>query len=479
MFSKTGSGMRSAAWRISVWATVAYAVGTLLVFFSLHRFVSRDIQRRSDAWLLGEVEVLGDVAERTPKDSLYLRVVEEVAELASREVPNRIETGTPDSSTVFFLEIDKAGAVQVWVGPGNSADVWLAISKTLVVKDKPRDISIAGFAIPYRVAITRLDDGSVVYLGLSERDQLRVLTNLRNQFLLVWALLVLLGYAIVFSATRRMLNHVRHISEAASRIGLSDLRERVPVSRRNDEVSQLAKTLNTMLDRIEESMHQLHTITDALAHDLRSPLTAIRGKLELSLSTESEEERQDAMIASIEELDRLTVFLNTSLDVAEARADALRMNKSAIDLRALLHTMLNLYEPSMSERGMNIFLDDDGPAWIYADSSLIHRLLANLFDNELSHLPNGCTIRMRTHQNAQQIFLQIDDNGPGFSVEVLEHIFEKRIRGRSSQGHGLGLAFVDAVIRAHGGSIAACNKPPTGASISITLPVFIPASSAN
>src|SRR5580693_9500241 len=81
--------MRSAAWRISLWATLAFAIGTMFVFAMLHGFVADDIQRRTDAWLSGEVEVLGDVATRTPKDRLYRRVVGEVAELASREVPNR------------------------------------------------------------------------------------------------------------------------------------------------------------------------------------------------------------------------------------------------------------------------------------------------------------------------------------------------------------------------------------------------------
>ena len=95
--------MRSAAWRISLWATLAFAIGTMFVFAMLHRFVADDIQRRSDAWLSGEVEVLGDVAERTPKDSLYRRVVGEVAELASREVPNRQRTNTDENDSVFFL----------------------------------------------------------------------------------------------------------------------------------------------------------------------------------------------------------------------------------------------------------------------------------------------------------------------------------------------------------------------------------------
>src|SRR5580658_8257125 len=90
MFSKTARPiMHSAAWRISLWATLAFACGTMVVFVFLHQFVAGDIQRRSDAWLSGEVETLGDVAQRTPKDALYGRVVGEVAELAGKEVPNK------------------------------------------------------------------------------------------------------------------------------------------------------------------------------------------------------------------------------------------------------------------------------------------------------------------------------------------------------------------------------------------------------
>jgi signal transduction histidine kinase len=173
-------------------------------------------------------------------------------------------------------------------------------------------LNVRGFNDPFRVASVRLDDGSHIYLGLSERDEIRVLNNLRFRFLCLWLLIVLFGSSIVFFVTRRMLGHVREITEAASRIGQSDLSSRVPTSKRNDEVGHLARTLNRMLDRIESSVHQLHTITESLAHDLRSPLTAIRGKLEIVLSSDLKAEQSEPIISAIDELDRLTEFLNTN-----------------------------------------------------------------------------------------------------------------------------------------------------------------------
>jgi signal transduction histidine kinase len=462
--------MHSAAWRISLWATLAFACGTMVVFVFLQSFVAGDIQRRSDAWLSGEIETLGDVAERTPKDALYDAVVGEVAELAEREVPNKQASESASDDSVFFLQSGSDGSLKLWVGAGSGDAHLKAIQAAKIPQDRPTDVLVSGFAVPFRVASIRIADGSQIFLGLSERDELRVLRNLQLRFLMLWLLIVLLGFTIVFFTTRRMLSHVREITEAASRIGHSDLDARVPTTKRNDEVSHLALTLNRMLDRIESSMHQLHTITDSLAHDLRSPLTAIRGKLEMSLSTVTDGEQAEPIVAAIDELDRLTDFLNKSLDVAEAKADALRLTRSEIDLDELLRIMIDLYEPSMSEKGFNVTLHSLGPLKIFADEALVHRMVANLLDNELKHLPAGSALSIELRREDGSPLLILEDDGPGFDSEVLQNLFERRVKGRASNGHGLGLAFVDAVARAHGGTVTAANRESGGAYIAVVLP---------
>lgn len=471
MSSKTANPvMRSAAWRISLWATLAFAIGIMLVFVMLHRFVANDIQSRSDAWLTGEVAVLGDVAGRTPKDRLYGRVVREVAELASREVPNKLRSNSNENDSVFFLQAGDDGALKLWVGAGDGSPNLAAIRAHKFISDVPYDLNVKGFNHPFRVASVRLDDGSHIYLGLSERDELRVLKNLRFRFFCLWLLVVLFGSAIVFFVTRRMLGHVREITEAASRIGQSDLSSRVPTGKRNDEVGHLALTLNRMLDRIENSVHQLHTITESLAHDLRSPLTAIRGKLEIVLSGDLKAEPSEQIVSAIDELDRLSEFLNTSLDVAEAKADALRLSRTDVDLDELARIMIELYEPSMSEKGLRVNLRSAGPVSVLADAALLHRVIANLLDNELNHLPASCTVSITLGTSESAATLIVEDDGPGFASEIGAHMFEQRVKGKDSKGHGLGLAFVEAVVRAHGGSVTASNRPEGGALLSISWP---------
>ncbi|HEV2577045.1 MAG TPA: HAMP domain-containing sensor histidine kinase [Acidobacteriaceae bacterium] len=466
------SRVHSAAWRISLWGTVAFACGTLIIFMSLHSFVAKDIQRRTDAWISGEVETLSDVAERTPKNALYGRVVGEMAELASREVPNRPpRPGELQTAPVFFLQTGADGAPVLWAGDGDGRPYLNAIRGVNAQPDTPFDLHVADIKVPFRVAEVVIPDGSHVYLGLSERDELHVLHQMREHFMKLWALCVLLGFAIIFYTTRRMLGDVRRISEVAAHIGESDLSRRVPTSGWNDEIAQLSSTLNRMLERIEQSVHQLHTITNSLAHDLRSPLTAIRARLEIVLTRDVQEQDAESIERAINEIDRLTEILNQSLDVAEAQAHALRLEAERVDLEQLLDGMIELYRPCMSDRGLRLEFSAGQPLEVMADAALVHRMVANLLDNEMKHLPPSRTVSIALRAAGEFAEIVVEDDGPGFSPEIESELFKQGVRGSASRGYGLGLAFVQAVAGAHGGSVRAENHEGGGARLIVQLPL--------
>ena len=156
--------------------------------------------------------------------------------------------------------------------------------------------------------------------------------------------------------------------------------------------------------------------------------------------------------------------------MAEAKANALRLNRVSIDLDELLRSMIDLYEPGMSEKGIHVRLSSAGKVEIDADAALIHRMMANLFDNELKHLPPSSSVTISLHAADDAAIMTIEDNGPGFDPEIVSHLFEQRVRGRNSKGHGLGLAFVQAVVRAHGGTVEAANREIGGAHLAIQMP---------
>ena len=463
----------TAAWRISIWSTVAFAAGSVVLFLVLQKFASDEIHRRTDAWLSGEVETLGDVAERTPKNALYDRIVDEVAELATKEVPLELQAGGDPNQSVFFIETGSDNRLKLWVGKGDSSAYLQAITRSPIVPGKPVDISIPGYFHPFRVVCLLTPTGDRIHLGLSEAHDYHVLRRMRIRLLSICLGIVVLGFLVVFFATKRMLDRVHRITRTANRIGQYDLRSRVPEVKGSDEIAQLARTLNKMLDRIENSVNQLHTITNSLAHDLRSPMMAIRGKLELALLADHESSWTDPIAAAVEELDRLSDFLNKSLDVAEANADALHLRRAPIDLDELLRSMVDLYEPSFTERGLRVMLRSSSALLVSADPALLHRMLANLLDNAMKHLPPGTTIIFQLQSQAEFGRLEIEDDGPGFPTEVMDRPFEKYVKGKHSTGNGLGLAFAEAVVRAHGGQIKAYNGPRGGACMVVDLPLAV------
>jgi signal transduction histidine kinase len=226
-----------------------------------------------------------------------------------------------------------------------------------------------------------------------------------------------------------------------------------------------------MLDRIQTSVGHLRTLTDSVAHDMKSPVTGIRGRLEAALSTTDDNQSRELVAEAIDELDRLSNLLNTTLDLAEAEAGALRLNREPLNISDVIRQQMDLYQPALGARHHVVSADIENGVFVDADLSLTHRLISNLFDNELAHLPEACRIRIRLFTQHQEARLLIEDNGPGFPADLRSHICERFVKGKHSQGRGLGLAFVSAVVQAHGGAVRIGDREGGGASITLTFPL--------
>ena len=242
-------------------------------------------------------------------------------------------------NSVFFLESDpNNNESPLWVGPGSDDAFLKAIQRTKPVPGIPQSIKVEGWPTTFRV-VTRHENGRTIYLGLSSRGARYLLRTLTRRFLVLWGSTVLMGFLISYMSAYRTLLRVQRITDTVARIGSEDLGERLPEPVNSDEISRLAKTFNHMLDRIQSSVNELRSVTDAVAHDLKSPVTSIRGALESVLSSsEPNEKWRDSVGDAIEGLDRLLSALDTTLDVAEAQAGALRLDRSTVDLSAVVQT---------------------------------------------------------------------------------------------------------------------------------------------
>jgi signal transduction histidine kinase len=461
----------TAAWRIAILTALAYALGTAISFSIVYFFVAQGIRERSDAWLSGEAAVLVRVAADTPRDRLYNRAVREVAELATRELPEEHNAAGQNLNAVFFLEQDPGdGQGPLWVGP-SSSDVFLkAIGNVDPVSGTPQSLRVEGWPTSFRV-VAQHEGGRTVYLGLSGRGAAHTLQSLALRFLVAWGATVLLGFLISYSSARRTLHRVEQITETVAGIGSEKLGERLPEPSNEDEISRLSKTFNHMLDRIQTSVNQLRSVTDSVAHELKTPVTSIRGTLESALVKEPDDEWRESVGEAIEGLDKLTHLLNTVLDLAEAQAGALSLDRGVVDLSDVVKQIVEIYRPAMAERQHELVIDVAGHVVVAADVLLLNRVVNNLLENELAHLPAGCQIHIRLRSQQDSAELVIEDNGPGFPADVITRACERFVKGKYSSGHGLGLAFVDAVVQAHGGRIRISDGAAGGAIVALSLPM--------
>lgn len=464
----------TAAWRISIWSTVAFAAGTGLAFVIVYLLVERGIQQRTDAWLNGEAEVLEEVSSRTPRDSRYKRIVGEVAELATQEVPDERNSHGERLNSVFFLEVDpNRSEGRLWVGPAPEDAFVKAVEEAGLVPGAPKYLRVEGQRARFRVVARAQEDGRKTYLGLSERGARRLLHQFTRGFLMVWGGTALLGFLISYWSARRTLQRVERIAETVARIGAGELEERLPEPVNSDEISRLAKTFNLMLDRIQSSVNQLRAVTGAVAHDLKSPVTSIRGELESALCTRGDGEWRDSVGEAIEGLDRLLLVLNTTLDLAEAEGGALRLERGPVDISAALAQLVELYQPAMAESRHEMTVNAEEHVFVDADLPLLQRVISNLLENELAHLPAGRRVMIQLRSRMETAELVIEDDGPGFPPEIAARAFERFVKRKDSPGHGLGLAFVDAVIQAHGGAVTLAERAGGGAAITVALPVSV------
>jgi len=464
------SPARTAAWRLSIWTTLAFAVGTALAFLIMYLLVENSVRERTDSWLKGEAEVLSNVATNSAQDSLYGRVVEEVTEQAAREISEEGSEKGQNEKSIFFV-MNAENQPTLWIGPEPRESFLKAIADARLKPGIPQSIQVDKQPLPFRVVASSREHGSGIYLGLIDHAANNLLDRLILRFALVWVGMVLLGFVIAYASASRTLSRVERITETVARIGTDDLGSRLPEAGDSDEISRLSRTFNHMLDRIQASVNQLRTVTDSVAHDLKSPVTWIRGRLEVALSDSRDSSWREPVAEAIEGLDQMAQLLNTTLDLAEAAAGALQLDRRRTSFSVLVKQLAELYQPVFSDHHHTLEVRIDGDIPIDADVSMMNRVVGNLLDNELKHLPNGCHVRIQLTESDNRAELRIEDNGPGFSAEVRDRAFERFVKGPHSSGHGLGLAIVRAVVRAHGGEVSIPGSGSQGAVIVVILPV--------
>ncbi len=292
---------------------------------------------------------------------------------------------------------------------------------------------------------------------------------------LFWALglAAVFGVSGAFLLSRNFLARIDSISATSRTIMAGDLSERMPVTGTNDELDRLATSLNEMLDQIEGLMMGMKEVSSNIAHDLRTPLTRMRTRVEAALRTGKDKDQTEALQSTLEETDQLLATFNALLSIAKAEAGQARAGFVPVNLSELVEEMSELYEPIVEDEGGMLELKVEPDVMIAGDRQLLAQLMTNLIDNSLKYgrdpESNIPTISLQTAMIDEKPTLIIADKGVGIADKDRERVTERFVRleeSRSAPGNGLGLSLVKGVVKLHKGEMVLQDNKP-GLKVSI------------
>lgn len=314
----------------------------------------------------------------------------------------------------------------------------------------------------------RLSGGEMLFVARSMGDTEAYLARLTQALWAAMGIVLLLGLAGGLLVSRNLERSMTRLNKVVGAVQDGDLKARVAVRNSGDELDELGQGLNVMLDRMEASMASIRHAGDAIAHDLRSPLTRMRAKLEVALidAEAGKVDGVDALQIALDEADSLLKTFNTVLAIARLQAAAgsgRTPDPVTFDAADLAADMAELYEPASEDKGLEFSAEIERGLMIDANRPFLAQALANIIDNAIKYTPVGGAVMLRARRRSSgEIEFSVTDTGPGVPEEDRERVIQRFVRldnSRTEPGSGLGLSLVGAVMEAHGGRITLDEGP--------------------
>ncbi|MBE0585250.1 MAG: HAMP domain-containing protein, partial [Desulfofustis sp.] len=305
----------------------------------------------------------------------------------------------------------------------------------------------------------------------------------QRRFLLIMAAVFPLGLLLAggggWLLARRALSPVDKMTQTAQRISGEHLSQRLQESGNGDELDRLAGTLNDMLGRLDDAINQMRQFSADASHELQTPLTILKGEMEVALlKPRSPEEYQAVLLSGLEEIDRINHLVSGLLLLARADAGVLRLDRQDVALVGLAEDVCGQMSVIAQARSIDLRLGDLLPVAVQGDREHLRRLLVNLVDNAIKYTGPGGLVSLTLKESAGWAVLEVADNGIGLTVEEQKKIFNRfhrasEARSSDGKGVGLGLSIALSIAEAHGGRIEVASTPGRGSTFSL----YVPASS--
>ncbi|HEX8979112.1 MAG TPA: ATP-binding protein [Parasulfuritortus sp.] len=455
---------RSIALRLTLFYVLFFALATLAGGMLLYHLVERHV--------LSELD--GDIARQ--KDE-FVRVIRygDLAEVGDAFAAYEKASGKDDC---FARLIDRQGRVLLATNMTDWPDMPLPGAQWSRLPGRQSDfatVPLPDYRQKARLLSVAVPNVGYLQLGVSLEESEILFDHFSRFGMVILAVMLMLGTPIGWLLARKAMSGVEVVARTASSVADGHFSDRVEVSGYGQEIDDLVVSFNRMVERVQAVMGEMRQVNDNIAHDLRSPLTRIRGLAEQA-AVNGGQTADAAEVAGniVEECDRLMQMINTMLDISEAETGVGRLHREPVDLPVLLDQAVELFAGVAEDKGVTLSAEHGAEAGVMAgDRRKLQRAIANLVDNAIKYTPAGGRVRLGLHREPGHIRVEVSDTGIGIEARDLPRIFERFYRcdeSRHQAGNGLGLSLAQAIARSHGGGISVDSSPGRGSVFTLILP---------
>jgi heavy metal sensor kinase len=462
MYSKSLHKIRKTiSFKLTAWYAGFFILSTIFLFVAAYIFFSSVLKFQDHDEVLSELKEISSLYEVGGMKAFKNYVTENYSSQKKKPLFIRVADSNNKTRHIFFP--------QMW------QEFDLAELERIIPENNKTWIQLPAIKSRYVLDInsTRISAGHWIQVGINSRDREMTLKQFRKIILTIMAPLLLIGTLVGAFLSFRVLKPVRNIIQTVQSIEIGSMETRVPRSNTGDELDELARLFNKMLDRINSLIKGMRDSLDNVAHDLRTPMTRIRNSSEIALHSDKVNDgHKEALITVVEETDRILKMLNTLMDIAEAEAGTLNIDRQFTNVSTLIERVVDMYQFVAEEKEVRIHMNVPRECYASVDPERISQALANLLDNAVKFTPGGGEVRVLVRHINNEINIKIKDTGVGISQEDLPRIWERLYRGdhsRSQKGLGLGLNLVKAIIEAHNGRVEVRTEPGKGSTFNIIL----------
>jgi signal transduction histidine kinase len=440
--------LTSSTFKLALIAIGTFGVIVSVIFSYVYLSTSSYVRSRSDRAIMTEYSSLQGAYERSGRDGLIALIQQRIAD---RSFADNVYLLVDPSSHPL------SGNLKIWPPMASAARGWIEF--------RAPEASPGATSRPLlRAMLETFPSGDRLLVGRNISDLDSFTEQIKTAVTSGVALIFVLAGVASILVTRRTVGRIESINATSRAIMLSGLDKRIPLRGSNDEWDRVAENLNLMLDRIERLMGEIKQVSDNVAHDLRTPLTRMRGRLEKAYHGQRNGEVDQLLIGdTIADLDAVLRIFSSITRIAQIETQARKGAFRTVNLVEIANEVAELYDAAAEQDGTRLSVIGDGEVLVTGDRDLIFDAIANLVDNAIKHGRAGGQVVVANENIDGRPVISIADDGPGIPADQHEHVFKRFYRlerSRYTPGNGLGLSLVAAVARLHGARMEMVDNSP-------------------